>query len=139
MALHVPRDDGRGFHRPLGDERRPRRTCFRPEQHALLRASLDRRGHLRDPVSPTTLRSGRGKRRMESRTERWDATRRRENDNAAGVPLFMYIALPCNHSPLQVPQVSQNTPSSAQKIPLVCCAKLSRKFVWNLETFCPGN
>ena len=63
----------------------------------------------------------------------------RSNDNAAGVPLFMYIALPCNHSPLQVPQVSQNTPSSAQKIPLVCCAKLSRKFVWNLETFCPGN
>ena len=33
---------------------------------------------------------------MESRTERLDATRRRENDNAAGVPLFMYVALPCN-------------------------------------------
>ena len=77
---------------------------------------------------------------MESRTERLDATRRRENDNAAGVPLFMYIALPCNHSPLQVPQVSRNTPTQL-------CAKDSASLLrkafaqirLDLETFCPGN
>ena len=47
----------------------------------------------------------------------------------------MYIALPCNHSPLQVPQVSQNTPSSAQKTKYSACL---RKFVWIWKLFVPG-
>ena len=139
MALHVPRDDGRGFHRPLGDEGRPGRTCFRPEQHALLRASLDRRGHLRDPVSPTTLRSGRGKRRMESRTERYTLHAAGRTTTLRGCRSSCTSRCRAT-TPRSRSHRSARThpPSSAQKILLVCCAKLSRKFVWIWKLFVPG-